>query len=172
VTAPTLETARLTLRGHRREDFEAFHGMWTDPAVYRHILREAQSREANWNRFVRFAGHWPLLGYGFWVATEKPAGRVVGEVGFADFQREIKPAISPRIEMGWVFARAVHGKGVASEAMGAVMAWGTSNLPTQQLACIVSPENAPSIRLAEKFGFKKSHEALYQANPINVYHCG
>jgi RimJ/RimL family protein N-acetyltransferase len=170
VTAPILETERLILRAHRLEDFDALHIMWTDPLVHKHILPEPPSREQNWNRLIRYAGHWPMLGYGFWAATEKSTDSIVGELGYADFHRDIDPPLGDRIEMGWVFASAYHGKGFASEALTAVIGWGDRNLKHKNTACMIDPQNLASIRIAGKFGFQKSYETTYHGDPTWVFY--
>ena len=65
--APTIVTPRLILSAHRRDDFEALHALWSEPAVYRFISGKPSDREQSWARLVRYHGFWPMLGYGFWV---------------------------------------------------------------------------------------------------------
>ena len=38
-------------------------------------------------------GLWSLLGFGYWAIEEKAAGGFVGELGFADFKRDIEPSL-------------------------------------------------------------------------------
>src|SRR5262245_34593015 len=91
-TRPTLlETERLRLRGHHPGDFDALAAIWADPRVVRYISGTPSSASDSWARLLRYAGHWSLLGYGFWAIEEKTSGRFVGDVGFADFKRELEP---------------------------------------------------------------------------------
>jgi hypothetical protein len=69
--APILETERLTLRGHRLDDFGPYAAMWADPVVTQHIGGKPIPEEESWTRFLRQAGHWALLGFGYWVVEEK-----------------------------------------------------------------------------------------------------
>ena len=112
---PVLETKRLKLRGHRLNDFPASAAMWADPIVTRHFGKSFTEEEA-WTRFLRYAGHWSLLGFGYWVVEEKATGHFAGEVGFADYKRSIEPPLSAP-EIGWVLASQFHGKGYATEAV-------------------------------------------------------
>jgi len=66
VDIPTIETERLILRGHTPEDFPAFAAMWADPVVTRFIGGAPLAEEDAWAKYLRVAGHWALLGYGFW----------------------------------------------------------------------------------------------------------
>ena len=91
--APRLQTARLTLRAHGADDLDAVAAMWGDPAVVRHISGTPSTREECWARILRYAGLWPMRGYGYWAAEETATGRFVGDVGLADFARELSPPL-------------------------------------------------------------------------------
>lgn len=164
---PTLETPRLLLRGHTREDFEPMAAMWADPQVTRFIGGKPSTREESWHRFLRYAGMWVVLGYGFWVVEEKASGRFAGEMGFADFGREIDPPIDVP-EQGWSLAPWAHGKGYATEAVAAALAWGDKNLKSDFM-CMISPENAPSIRVAEKAGYQEATRTTYKGAPTVLF---
>ena len=99
--APTIESERLVLRGYIVEDFPDMAAAWADPEVVRYIGRPS-TEEESWARFLRNSALWPMLGYGYWAATEKGSGRWIGDVGFADFKREIEPSLKGVPEIGWV----------------------------------------------------------------------
>src|ERR1700740_1278177 len=104
VEVPTLETERLRLRGHRIDDFADCAAMWGDPQVTPHIRENPFTEEESWTRLLRYIGHWALLGFGYWVVQQKQTGRFLGEVGFADYKRDLRPALKDIPEIGWVFA--------------------------------------------------------------------
>lgn len=162
--APVLETPRLTLRGHTRADFDALAALWADPDIVRFITGKPSTREESWARLLRYPGMWALIGYSFWAIEEKASGALIGEGGFADFQREITPPIDAP-EMGWALAPRVQGKGYAFEAMSAAITWGEAQFGRRDFACIISPENVPSIRLAERLGFNEVARGEYKALP-------
>ncbi len=164
-TAPALDTERLTLRGHTLEDFADSVALWGDALVTRHIGGKPSSREEVWSRLLRYAGHWALLGFGYWVIREKASGRFVGEVGLADFKRELEPPFEPTPEAGWVLAPWSHGKGYATEAVRAVLAWGEAHFGSRKSVCIINPDNLASLRVAEKCGYVRSAIATYKGEP-------
>ena len=98
---PILETKRLRMRGHVAGDLDASLAMWRDPDVYRYISGKAGTREECWARLMRFSGHWHLQGFGYWLVEETATGAFVGEVGFADFMREMTPSLEGTLEAGW-----------------------------------------------------------------------
>lgn len=166
---PVLQTQRLTLRGHTVADFDACAAMWGDPLVTRHIGGRPSTPEEVWARLLRYAGLWPLLGYGYWAVTERESGRYVGDVGMADFRRDITPPLDAP-EVGWVLAPWAHGRGFATEAVAAALSWSDAHLPAPRTVCLIAPENAVSVRVGEKAGFHLSGHATYKESDTLVLH--
>ncbi|MXQ11956.1 GNAT family N-acetyltransferase [Microvirga makkahensis] len=167
--APTLETARLVLRAHSVADFAESLALWGDPQVTRFISGRPSTQEEIWSRLVRYVGHWALLGFGYWAVEEKATGRFLGEVGFADFRRVIEPSFDGMPEIGWVIAPHAHGKGYATEAVRAAISWGDEHFEGARTVCIISPENRPSIRVAEKCGYREFLRTTYKDSPTIVF---
>lgn len=165
-----IKTERLVLRGHSLQDFETLHAMWTEPTAYRHITGRPSTREESWSRLLRYLGHWALLGYGYWVLEERSTGAFMGEMGFADYQRDIEPPFDGRPELGWILKTAAHGKGYATEALTAITSWGDAHFGGKETACMIAPENTASIRVAEKIGFLKKLATTYKGEPTLVFY--
>ena len=169
VQVPVLETERLRLRGHRLDDFLPSATMWADPLVTRHIGGKPFTQEESWTRLLRYVGHWALLGFGYWVVEEKATGRFAGEVGFANYKRDLDQAIKDTPEIGWVCAAAFHGKGYATEAARAAIAWGDTHFGPSSTFCLIHPENLPSIRVAQKCGYREFQLTMYRGHPTLVF---
>jgi len=166
---PVIETARLRLRGHRVEDFADCAAMWGDPAITRHISGRPFAPEETWGKILRYAGMWALLGFGYWAIEEKESGRFAGEAGFADFKRKIEPSLDGMPEIGWVLAPWAHGQGFASEAAAAAVAWGDGHFGATPTACIVAPEHAASIRIAQKCGYREHARTTYNGEATIMF---
>ncbi|MFM0739273.1 GNAT family N-acetyltransferase [Paraburkholderia xenovorans] len=168
-THPTLlTTERLLMRPHTQDDFLDSYAMWSDPEVIRYIGGRPFTREEVWARLLRYAGHWAMLEYGYWVVREKESGRFLGEVGFADYHREIEPSLIGTPEVGWALDPAVHGRGYATEAVDAALAWADRQWPGADTACIIAPENLPSLRVAQKCGYRERLRTTYKGEPTIV----
>jgi hypothetical protein len=109
---PAVETPRLRLRPHRREDFPACIALWADPYVTRYIGGKSPSREEVWARFLRYAGSWHWLGFGYWAVEELSTGQFIGELGYGQNERTFDPPLTllddagrTMPELGWVLAR-------------------------------------------------------------------
>jgi RimJ/RimL family protein N-acetyltransferase len=168
VEVPILESERLKLRGHGLDDFVHSAAVWADPEVTRYIGGKPLSEEESWARFLRYVGHWSLLGFGYWVVEEKTTGNFIGEVGFADYKRDL-PLLKGLPEIGWVFCSQARGKGYATEAVRAAVAWGDTRFPSARTACIINPENLASIRVAEKCGYRQSELTTYKSRPTIMF---
>ena len=169
VQIPVLETARLTLRGHSLDDFPPSAAMWADPIVTRHFGGKSLTEEEAWSRFLRYVGHWALLGFGYWVVEEKATGKFVGEIGFSDYKRGIDSSLRDAPEIGWVLASESHGKGYATEGVRAAIAWGDRHFGSSQTTCLIHPDNLPSIRVAEKCGYREFQRTTYKGQPSIVF---
>lgn len=159
-----LDTERLSLAPHTRADFAGCAALWGDPAVTRYIGGRAFTAEESWARVLRYAGHWALLGFGYWAIRERGTGAFVGEVGFADHRRGLDPPFGDDPEIGWALAVAGQGRGLAREAVHAVLKWGDARF-TRRTVCMIHPENARSLRLAGEMGYVAYAEARYRDAP-------
>lgn len=166
---PTVETPRLILRARRLSDFPAVAAMQADGNVMRYIAGAPVPEEEAWSKFARMEGFWALTGMGFWLVEEKSTGSVIGEVGLADFKRAIAPSLGDDPEYGWMLAAGAQGKGYASEALAAALRWGDRRFPGAKFCCLIDAENAPSVRLAERHGFRRERTALYKGKEVVVF---
>jgi RimJ/RimL family protein N-acetyltransferase len=166
--APTLETERLLLRAHAREDFPAYRAMWGEESVNRFIGGKPLTEEECWTKFMRTFGQWPLLGFGYWSVHDRKTGTFLGETGFFEAMREIVPSFKGIPESGWSFTPAAQGKGYAIEAVKATHVWGEENFGKVRTVCIISPENRPSLNVAAKAGYREAARTTYHNDPILV----
>lgn len=163
---PTLETERLILSGPSPTDHADLCTMFCDPEVSKHIGGVPLTSEEVWARILRYVGHWQLFGFGTWVVRDK-AGAFVGEVGMFDYRREISTALHIP-EVGWGLAHAQQGKGYATEAVQAMLAWGDRHFDRKPMSCIIDLGNVRSLRLAERCGFREVSRTNLKDAPVIV----
>lgn len=168
--APRIETERLILRAFDRSDLDEHAATLADVEVNRFLGRTPATREESWRKLMMAIGQWPLLGYGYWAVETKADGRMVGQIGFCDFARDMEPDISGAPEMGWIFDPSVHGQGIAGEAGLAALEWIDRVHAPASIPAIISPGNVASIRLAEKLGFERVADGFYHDEPIGLFY--
>ncbi len=168
-TKREIVTERLTLRPHTPPDFAECAAMWADPDVVRFIGGKPSTREESWSRLLRYAGHWAAMDFGYWVVRETSSGRFLGDIGLSEFRREIVPSIEGTAEAGWVLVPTAHGKGYATEAVRAALGWYHDAFPARRTVCMISPENAASIRVAEKVGYRELTQTQYKGDAVILF---
>lgn len=116
-----ITTQRLVLRPPVEADLTDMLTLWGDARVLQHI-GGPNTRDQVWARLLKYAGHWSLFGFGYWLVLDAATGVFLGEAGIA-FQRRDEDSGDP--EAGWALTFGAQGKGYASEALGAILAWVT-----------------------------------------------
>jgi RimJ/RimL family protein N-acetyltransferase len=150
--APTLTTERLIIEPMAMKHWETYAEMWADPRMTKFISGEPRSRDVSWTKFSASAGLWPLLGYGYWAFADRESKALLGVGGLSQWERGM-PGLDGFVEAGWGFAPQVWGKGYATEAMEAVLAWADCELDEPEIRCIIDIDNVASMRVGEKLGF-------------------
>ena len=82
--------------------------------------------------------------------------RMVGHIGFhtapdAEYLRELAPGGA---ELGYTIFPAFRRRGYAREAAEALMRWAREERAVPSFVVSIRPDNAPSLGLAERFGFR------------------
>ncbi|WP_129658549.1 GNAT family N-acetyltransferase [Rothia halotolerans] len=153
MTSPRLplRTERLVLRPHRESDAAWMHRVCSRPDVARHLLDDpwtaAMAREKNAERRRRT----DLDGSsGSLNLVVEHQGVPVGDVLLWFTDREHRVA-----EMGWVLDPAHGGRGLASEAVGAVLGLAFDHYGVHRVAAQMDARNLASARLARRVGMRQ-----------------
>ena len=167
--APLLWSRRLRLRAHVRADYAACKALWQHPDTVRFIGGVAQSDQEVWFRLLRYGGMWAMQGFGFWVFEDRVTGEFMGEGGLMDAKRDIE-GLRDIPEAGWALTARAAGRGIATEAMSAVLEWADAWLSAERTGCIVDPQNAASLRVAAKLGYLEAGRPQFRGAPIVLLH--
>ena len=156
-----IKTERLLLRGWRVEDLEPYARICADPEVMHFIgngttLTRKQSEE----QVSRFVRHWEDQSFGLWAVEEITTGDFVGFVGLVH-QNEWAEG-RHKIEVGWRLGCGFWGRGFATEAAEASVAYGFGSLGLERIISIIQPANAASRRVAEKAGLTPRGETRWR----------
>ena len=93
---------------------------------------------------------------GFWVWTATlPDGTAVGNGGFGG-----RPTENRRLTVGYAVHEELRGRGYATELLELLTEWGLALAEIDVVRATIRPDNAPSLRVAEKAGFTRTGELL------------
>jgi RimJ/RimL family protein N-acetyltransferase len=87
-------------------------------------------------------------GYGLWVLELPAEASFVGFTGLAPVDPEL--AFAPAVELGWRLASGFWGRGLATEAAAAAMAFAFEELGLRALVSFTARANARSRRVMER----------------------
>ena len=145
VDIPVIETERLILRGWREDDHAGLAEMGHDADVTR-FTGGTRTDSESWRMLAMQIGHWALLGCGLFAVEERATGSFVGYCG------PWRPHGWPDGEIGYSLARAHHGKGYATEAARASLAFAYEELGWPTAISLIDAGNHASQGVARKLG--------------------
>ena len=155
-----LETERLILRRWENRDLGPFAVMNADPEVLRYIgLGNPLTREES-DAFVhRIEAGFEEHGFGLWCV--EPRDEAVSCIGFTGLAiPAFLPEVLPAVEIGWRLARSHWGRGLATEAATAVVAYAFDDLRLERIVSIRDPDNRASGRVMEKLGMVHERDTV------------
>jgi RimJ/RimL family protein N-acetyltransferase len=160
-----IETPRLLLRTWALDDAEAAFAFYSDPEVMRFLSAGTQQSVEDVRRYLaaRPIAYQALHGMTLWATVEKATGRLVGACGlkFLDGGMDV--------EVGYHFARAVWGRGYATEGAAAAVRYGFDRLCLRRILGVVNPANYASQRVLEKIGLTYQGMGRYYNMDLKVY---
>ena len=144
---PTLLTPRLTLRGLRAQDLDAFAAMQANPEVMKTLgAGVVRSRGETWDGMARMLGQWALRGYGMFAVVENVTGRFIGRAGILHPYEREEP------ELAYGLDQPFWGRGYATEAAVILHRWAFMQRHLAGLVSYVLASNTASRRVVEKLG--------------------
>ena len=159
-----LETPRLRLRMFCQADADPYADMLADPEVMRHLPQgQPLPRPEAWRNMAAVVGHWKLLGFGPWAVVERASGEFVGRIG------PFCPAGWPGLELIWTIRRQSWGQGYATEGARAALAYVFQQMARDRVISLIRPQNAASIRVAEKLGQRLQERMEFYGEEALVY---
>ncbi len=166
-TIPTINTARMTLRAMRADDFGRFAEIWAAPEVVSHIGGKPRPKAQSWDAFLRNAGHWQITGFGQWAIQLHGQKPMAGQTGFFFGSRGLGEDFDPFPEAGWIMEPGVQGQGLGLEAARAAHDW-FDRVIAGRTVCMITPDNHGSLRLAEALGYTLLREAEFEGETVQL----
>jgi ribosomal-protein-alanine N-acetyltransferase len=145
---PSIETDRLILRKMTPGDADAIFAYASDPEVTRYVVWDTHRTIEDSRAFLDLT----VRGYEggadpAWGIVYKGDHRFVGTCGFASLEPE-----HARAEIGYVISREYRGRGLAPEAVRAMISFGFKEMDLNRIEARCIAENTASARVMQKAG--------------------
>lgn len=165
---PIIETDRLLLRAFSPDDAPAFYRLNSNPDVVRYTGGDGlgsveEARQGICERILRdYATH----GFGRWAMIDKATREPIGFAGLKHLDD------LNEVDLGYRLLPEYWGRGLATEAARACIAYGFDVLRLPRIIGLVDPPNLASVRVLEKSGFVFEKLVEYRLQRVSQYVIG
>ena len=167
-----LRTARLLLRRWRETDHTPFAMLNADPMMMEYFPDRLTRAESD-DLIAGIEAGFDTRGYGLWALEVRATGEFVGFTGLAvpSFDAHFTPAV----EVGWRLARSAWGKGYATEAGLASIAFGLAEASLDEIVSFTSAANVRSRAVMQRIGMTHDpaddfdHPELEETDPLRPH---
>lgn len=148
---PDIETKNLILTSFAVQDAEELFKIRSDERVTKYLDRDSHKTAAESKRMIEgiIRSYKDKTGLN-WIIREKATSKVIGYVGYWQLIRE-----NVRAEIGYALKPEFWDRGYMSETLLKVLEFGFGEFMLHSIMGNVNPHNKRSIRILERFGFKK-----------------
>ena len=160
-----MDTERLRLeRWRRRDHAPGLAAVNADAEVMEFINQGVPlTRVESGIGSDRVAEHWRTYGFGLWAVIEKAGDRMIGFAGVC--HPLWLPGWERTVEVGWRLHRDAWGKGYATEAGRAGLAYGLERLGLAEIVAFIHPGNQRSAAVARRLGLQPRERIPHPQRP-------
>lgn len=145
-----LTTERCWLRETVEADVDKFWKMYQAPGITRYTERLFPTLEAERGYVREYRRRiYPFYEFGVWTVLDRSSGEVVGRAGLSVREGYNLP------ELGFVIGESWQGRGLATEVCRGILEYARELLGFAQVQVLVHEENAASLHLCRKLGFRE-----------------
>lgn len=144
-----LTTDRLWLRPLHPDDADAYLDMFRDPHTMVFWSGAAITSLAEAQKMLKADLEWTASGDALcWAIALPDSGKLIGKISLYLYSEQNR-----RAETGYILNRRHWGRGLMTEALGAVLDFAFDELMLHRIEADVDPKNSASLALLSKFGF-------------------
>lgn len=151
-----LRTKRCILREIKIEDVDALYKIYQnkDVAKFMDGMLEDRNEEIEYTRnyINKVYGYYD---FGMWIVEDIETGEVIGRAGIEQKERE------EAVELGYLISESKQRQGYAYEVCSGIINYVERELSFDKIYIYTKKENIPSIKLAEKLGFRYCNRKSY-----------
>jgi ribosomal-protein-alanine N-acetyltransferase len=168
-----IRTERLVLRPFDVDDLDALAEVLADPEVMRYVGKgeaRGRTRDESERTLRAILEEYEQWGHGL-LAAITPAENDGTPIGWCGLIRWTLDGVE-EVEVAYLLGRPHWGKGYATEAATAVRDHGLQVLGRRRLVSLIYPDNAASVRVAEKAGMTYERDAEFFHQRLLLYSLG
>ncbi|MEG5263974.1 GNAT family N-acetyltransferase [Pseudomonas sp. JDS28PS106] len=160
-----LMTPRLVIRHFQDTDVPALARILGDAQVMRYSVRGVMDERAVGEFVHNCIECYHADGFGPMAVIDSASGNLIGFCGLnaeqVDGAREV--------EIGYRLDTVCWGRGLATEAVRAVLGYGFETLAIDSIIAIVQPDNVASVKVLHKNGFRHYIHSQYHRLGVRIY---
>ncbi|PXY42297.1 N-acetyltransferase [Flavobacterium cheongpyeongense] len=151
---PVIETERLLLRRITDDDVNEVFELRSNPETMKYIPRPLVKTTEDALGHIAMIEDKIVTNTGInWGITLKGNPKLLGIIGYYRMQPE-----NYRAEIGYMLLPEFNGKGIITEAVKHLIAYGFNDLKLHSIEAVIDPENFASEKVLQKCGFiKEAH---------------
>ena len=157
-----ITTDSLEIRHFIEADTAEYVDIMTNPTVTKYLGTGRDLTEEDVKKALSYYKALWNKGYGIFAVKEKTSGKIIGHCG-------IQPISDGRIEILFAYAPDAWGKGYATEAGKAVLAYAKEHFEVKEINAMSYPQNMASIAVINKLGFKGIGQEEHFGILLEVY---
>ncbi len=158
-------TERCIVRELALSDLDALYELYAQKELQKYVEplypreEEMEYQRAYINNMYRY------FGYGMWLVFTKDTNELIGRAGLE--HREYPEGME--LELGYLICPKKQRQGYAAEVCRAILDYAKKELGSQRINCLIAPDNAVSIHLAQKLGFVFLEETQITGKTMRRY---
>ena len=164
------QTERLILAIPSQPDFERYFAIHSDPQTNLFNPNGPMNLDTAKASFSEIISHWEKYEFGNWAIKEKTTGEVIGFGGLS----YRKYGSESKLNLGYRFDKNHWGKGYATEAASAVIAFGFEQINLAEIIAFTAVVNQRSQAVMQRLGMQYqydfAHPDLAVHHPLSQ-HC-
>jgi RimJ/RimL family protein N-acetyltransferase len=162
-----IATERLDIRPLRSADLGTILDLYSDPDAMRWAGGATTDVEESERRLQRLIDHQEEHGFSLWAVIERDSGTLMGDCGLIHYAFK-----GPEVELGFRLKVPFWGKGYATEAARAVLAYGFEEVGLDRIVAVAHPDNVASQRVLEKVGMRREGFSEYNEKKVLYFAAG
>ena len=158
-----IQTERLSVRPFVESDFDALIALREPWEVRKYLGGVRNTVEFTRQRLDYYLAHHVRYGYSIGVVSLKSSPAMIGFGGLQHFNQ------GDEIELGYVFAEAYWGQGLATELAFGCLRFGFNELGVDRIIAVADEANLASRRVMEKIGMRHEKDIVHYGHPCVYY---